>query len=286
MFDKALGEERITMRTWLHTSLLIAGALTLFGQTIALPAHADDPKAREIMKKVLDRDTGDHSSMDMEMQLIDKNDSVRTREIRTFGMDVGKDEYSVMFFLSPADTKNTAFLTYDYDDEDKDDDQWLYLPALGKEKRIAASDKASSFMGSDLSNADFTKRKVKNYDYELLDENAQVDGQPAWKIKSTPRTKEEIEETGVVEAIVWVDKNNYMVLQSVQRLDKPGRTKYMKAFKIEQIDGIWVAREMRVFTKKGNTKVHSTVLLFRDIKFNQPDVTEDLFTIRRLKKGL
>jgi len=266
-------------------SLLIAGALALFGQTIALPAHADDPKAREIMKKVLDRDTGDHSSMEMEMQLIDKNNSVRTREIRTFGMDVGEDEYSVMFFLSPADTKNTAFLTYDYDDEDKDDDQWLYLPALGKEKRIAASDKASSFMGSDLSNADFTKRKAKNYNYDLLEET-EVDGQPVWKIKSVPRTKEEIEETGVEEAIVWVRKDNYMVVQSVQRLDKPGRTKYMKAFNIEQIDGIWVAQELRVFTKKGNTKVHSTVLLLRNIKFNQPDVTEDLFTIRRLKKGL
>jgi hypothetical protein len=271
-----------------RSALLLPLVLLLLALNLSLPDSAraeEELTARDIMQRVIDRDTGNKSIMDMEMQLIDKNNKVRTREIRSFGLDQGEDDWGVMFFLSPADTKNTGFLTYDYYDDTKDDDQWLYLPALGKEKRIASNDKSSSFMGSDLTNADFIKRKTKNYDYELLGEE-EVAGQPVWKIKSTPRTEEEIKETGVLESISWIRKDNYMSIQSVQRLKKKGRTKYFKAMKIEQIDGIWVARELRVFTKKGNVKSHSTILRFKNIQFNQDSVTEDMFTVRRLKKGL
>jgi hypothetical protein len=156
---------------------------------------------------------------------------------------------------------------------------------LGKEKRIASNDKSSSFMGSDLTNADFIKRKTKNYDYELLGEE-EVGEHAVWKIKATPRTEKEIKETGVLESIAWIRKDNYVSIQSVQRLEKKGRTKYFKAMNIEQIDGIWVAKELRVFTKKGNVKSHSTIIRFTNIQFNQETVTEDIFTVRRLKKGL
>ena len=64
--------------------------------------------------------------------------SRRTRKIRSYRMDKGEDEQSIMFFMEPADVKDTGFLTYDYDDIDRDDDQWLYLPALKKSKRIAS----------------------------------------------------------------------------------------------------------------------------------------------------
>ena len=105
---------------------------------------------REIAQRVHDRDDGKTLSQDMTMILIDKNGKKRVRKIKTFSKDFGKDTYRIMFFLSPADVKDTAFLTYDYDDPNKDDDQWLYLPALKKVKRIPTSDKSSSFMGSDF----------------------------------------------------------------------------------------------------------------------------------------
>ena len=100
----------------------------------------------EIMQKVLDRDDGDNIITNMQMQLIDRNGHKRVRDMKTFSKDVGEDEKKLIFFLSPSDVKNTAFLTFDYANEDKDDDQWLYLPALNKTKRIPASHKDSSFM--------------------------------------------------------------------------------------------------------------------------------------------
>ena len=74
---------------------------------------------------------------------------------------------------------DTGFLTYDYDDPVRDDDQWLYLPALKKTKRIATGDKSGSFMGSDFSYADLTSRELDRYDFRLM-KQAEVNGVAVW----------------------------------------------------------------------------------------------------------
>ena len=104
------------------------------------------------------------------MILLDKKGEKRIRKLKTFGGKKGKDTLSLMFFLSPADVKNTGFLTYDYNESGKDDDQWLYLPALRKTKRIAVGDKSGSFMGSDLNFSDMTTPDLDLYDYTLMKE--------------------------------------------------------------------------------------------------------------------
>ena len=127
-------------------------------------------EAREIMQKVIDRDDGDNIITTMQMQLIDKNGHKRVRDMKTFSKDKGKDTLKLIFFLSPSDVKNTAFLTYDYNDDEKDDDQWLYLPALNKIKRIPASDKDSSFMGSDFTYFDMTEPNLNDFNFKILKE--------------------------------------------------------------------------------------------------------------------
>ena len=158
-------------------------------------AIADDPKAREIMQKVDARDDGDNLHTDMEMILIDKKGKKRIRRIKSFTKDKGEDTMRLMFFLKPADVKDTGFLTYDYDDAERDDDQWLYLPALRKTKRIASSDKTSAFMGSDFSYADMTKRQLENYHFTLLKES-KVGDHEVWLIQSIPINKRVINQYG------------------------------------------------------------------------------------------
>ena len=88
---------------------------------LAATAAADSLGAREIVQRAKDRDEGNPSIVDVEMILIDKSGKKRLREIRAFGIDRGEDELQLLFFLSPADLKDTGFLTYDYDESGKDD---------------------------------------------------------------------------------------------------------------------------------------------------------------------
>ena len=250
----------------------------------ALAAGADDPKARAIMEKVDARDDGDRQTADMQMTLIDKNGNQRKRSIHSFSKDMGEDTYRLMFFIEPADVRDTGFLTYDYDDPNRDDDQWLYLPALRKTKRIASSDKSGSFMGSDLSYADMTSRNLDDYDFTLKKE-MEVKGHPVWLIESIPRNKKVIKETGYTKSLLFVRQDNYYVIRGIHWVKDGGYLKYIDTRTLEQIDGVWVGTEMHITKKKGKKMAHKTELYWRNVRFNQ-DLADDLFTIRRLEKGL
>jgi len=258
--------------------LLGVGA-TLLTSTVM----ADDVNARAIMNKVDARDDGTTLEQDMLMILIDKNGNQRTRDLKSYGKDFGADEHRTLFFKSPADVKNTAFLTYDYDDSAQDDDQWLYLPALKKVKRIPSTDKSSSFMGSDFSYFDMTDRDLEDYDFKILKET-KVRGHDAWMIQSTPRNQKVIDESGYKKTIAIVRKDNYMVVRAINFLTN-GKKKYLDLKEIHEEQGIWLVDEMTMTTKKGNRTLHKTILTFSNTTLNG-SINDNVFTTRRLEKGL
>ena len=258
---------------------------TLFSGVFVLPKKVLALTGREIMEKVNARDTGDRSITEMEMILIDKKGKKRVRKLKTYSLEQGKHSKSLMFFISPADVKNTGFLTYDYDESGKDDDQWLFLPALKKTKRIAASNKSGSFMGSDLNYSDMTSPDLDLYDYTLMKET-EVKGQKVWQIKAVPKTKDEAKKSGYSKSVVFIRQDNYVMIRGVRWVHKKKRNKYLDVRKLEKIDGIWVSTEMHVTTKSGKKTLHKTILKQKNVHFNQDEVNEDLFSIRRLEKGL
>jgi len=240
--------------------------------------------AQEIAQKVHDRDDGDNSISNMKMILIDKSGKKRIRDLKTFIKDKGEDTLKLMFFLTPADVKNTAFLTYDYEDSSKDDDQWLYLPALQKVKRIASSDKSSSFMGSDFTYSDMTSRNVEDYNYKIMKET-KVGGHKVWQMLVTPKSEKTVEETGYTKSIVFVRQDNFVIIQALNYIKAGKKLKYMQVKGLQKIDGIWTATEMQMVTKKGKKMLHKTIFKFSDIKYNQ-GLEESLFTTRTLERGL
>ena len=239
---------------------------------------------REIMEKVNARDVGDRYTGEREMILIDKKGKKRIRKLKTFGGKKGKDTLSLMFFLSPADVKNTGFLTYDYKESGKDDDQWLFLPALRKTKRITSGDKSGSFMGSDLNYSDMTTPDINLYDYTLMKET-EVRGEKVWQIKAVPKSKDEAKKSGYSKSVIFIRQDNYVMIRAVRWVHKKRRNKYIDVKKLEMIDGIWVSTEMHVTTKTGKKTLHKTILIENNIRFNQDEVNADLFTVRRLEKG-
>ncbi len=241
------------------------------------------PSGLEIMQQVNDRDDGDNMVAETEMILIDKKGKQRIRKTKRYDQDRGEDTYSLTFFLSPSDVKNTGFLTYDYDESGKDDDQWLYLPALRKTKRIANDDKSGSFMGSDFNYSDMTERDLNDYTFEVMKET-EVRGNPVWQINATPKDKSVIKETGYRKSILFVDQEKMMVIRGLHWLEKKGKLRYFDITKLDQIDGIWTATEMTMTTKQGKQTEHKTILRSKNIRYGQ-DLAENLFTTRRLEQG-
>ena len=245
--------------------------------------------AREIMDLVDSREDGVSSSATMTMVLIDSKGKKRTRTMKTFSKEV--DEYithSATFFLTPSDVKNTAFLTYDYSGENKDDDQWMYLPALKKTKRIPSSDKDASFMGSDFSYSDMTDKELDDYDYTVIKETSikRKDAKvPVWVVESVPRTQKTIDETGYKKSTLYIRKDNYVLVRAKFYLQKANRVKYLDVRKLEKINGIWVPTQTTMTTKQGKKTLHKTILMQTDMKINI-DISNDIFTIRAIEKGL
>ena len=258
------------LKTLLIASLTLSSLFAITGQ--------------EIAQKVHDRDEGDNSTSKMKMILIDKNGKKRIRDLKTFTKEKGDDTLKLMFFLTPADVKNTSFLTYDYEDSSKDDDQWLYLPELQKVKRIASSDKSSSFMGSDFTYSDMTSRNVEDYTYKIMKET-KVGGHKVWQMLVTPKSEETVDETGYTKSIVFVRQDNFVIVQALNYIKAGKKLKYMQVKELKLIDGIWTPTEMQMVTKKGKKTLHKTIFKFSEIKYNQ-DLDESMFTTRTLERGL
>lgn len=260
----------------------VATALTAVLLAAPLPVMA--ATARQIMEKVDARDDGDNMTADQEMILIDKNDHRRVRRMKFFSKDKGSDILKLMFFTTPADVRETGFLTYDYYAGDRDDDQWLYLPELRKVKRIASSDKSSAFMGSDFSYSDMTKRVLDEWRYRLLKE-VEVRGNPCWLVEAVPVDKTIEDRYGYTKSVLFVRQDIFMVVRAVHWIAEGGKIKYLDNSKIEQIDGIWVASEIKVKTVRNRKTLHRTVFKRQNVRFGQ-DIDKSLFTTRRLEKGL
>ncbi len=266
----------------LVTSLLIIFALAVFST-----CFADDPEARLIMEQVNERDDGDNHTSDMTMILMDSKKNKRVRLLKVFSKDKGDDKQSLMFFLHPSDVKDTGFLTHDFDDPLKDDNQWLYMPALKKTKRIATSDKSGSFMGSDMNYSDMSQKELIEYDFKFYEKGKQkkVGNADTWVIWCIPRSKQIAKKTGYRKALVFVRQDNFVVTRTLAWEDGSQHLKYFDVQKLVKIDGIWVATQVAITRKKGKALVHKTILTMANVRFNQ-DLSESLFTIRKMENGL
>ncbi|MCP4114001.1 MAG: outer membrane lipoprotein-sorting protein [Desulfobacteraceae bacterium] len=245
---------------------------------------ADQPEARRIMEKVEAVDDGDNRTADMLMILTDKKGAKRKKYFKTFSKEYGEDSKQLMIIDRPANIRNSGFLTFDYDNPDQDDDQWLYLPSLGRPKRIATGDKDGSFMGSDLNYSDMASRELEDYDYRILKEMTLKD-EKVWLIESLPRSEKVIDETGYRKLILAVRQDIYLVSRIKAWPAKGNYVKITDFSNLEEVDGILVHKDVRVIKKAGKSITHKTQLLLSDIKFNQ-DLSDDFFTLRRLEKGL
>ncbi len=231
----------------------------------------------DIMKKVYNRKSPKDMEATLTMTLINSNGSKRVRTIKQFIKDFGKVEKKIMFFIAPADVRNTSFMNWSYDDPKKDDDQWIYLPALKKVKRISSDSKGDYFMGSDFTYDDLGDRNPEEDNHKII-KTEKIDGLNCYVVESTPKDEDYM----YSKTITWVVKDRWYGLKK-KFYDEDGE--YLKTLtlkKADNIKGYWIIVKVEMKNKQKN---HSTIMHLTNIKIDT-GIPARKFTERMMKRGL
>ena len=171
---------------------------------VSLPAETPEEKGLAIAQEADRRDSGFRNyTNDVRMILKNKQGQESVREIRSRTLEVdGDGDKSLTIFDQPRDVKGTALLSFTH--KTGPDDQWLYLPALKRVKRIASDNKSGPFMGSEFAYEDITSQEVDKYTYKFLRDDT-LDGLKVFVLERYPIDKK----SGYTRQIVWLDQENY-----------------------------------------------------------------------------
>ncbi|MDH7598662.1 MAG: outer membrane lipoprotein-sorting protein [Sedimentisphaerales bacterium] len=215
---------------------------------------------------------GDDGRARVTMTITDKQGRKKTRQFVILRKDIkdGADQMYFVYFQSPSEVRRMAYLVHKH--VDKDDDRWLYLPALGLERRIAAGDKRTSFVGSDFMYEDVSGRSLREDVHELADANERF-----YKIKNTPKDPQGVEFSYY---LVGIDKSTFVPVR-MQYYDKAGKPyRVIEALKIERIqDFPTVVRSVARDLVTGS----QTEMEFSDIRYNI-GLSDEVFTNRSFSR--
>ena len=243
---------------------------------IASSAFASDDEGLRIATEVDRRDQGfGDSTSTMTMKLFDQYGNTTSRSIRTKTLErSGEGDMSLVIFDTPKDVKGTAFLSHTK--KIGSDDQWLYLPALKRVKRIASSNQAGPFMGSEFAYEDINSQEIEKYKYKYIRSEKYL-GMDCYVVSYDPVEKK----SGYSEQITWIDKKAYRV-HKVEYFDRKksllktltfdGYRKYSGKF--------WRANKYTMINHQTGKK---TILEFSDWQFKNGLTVKD-FNKKALKK--
>jgi len=235
-----------------------------------------------VARQIDARDTGRDSRLTMTMRLADRQGRTRERSlvITTLAAAGDRGDRVLVRFLAPADIKGTGFLVWEH--ARQQDERFLFLPALGRVRRIAGAEAQESFVGSDLSYEDIGGRKLSDYTYRMLDAaaawtDAQGTRHPAWRIESVakaagaryPRVQSLVRKDAfvIVEAQVFNKRGEQEKQYTVSRLERPG--------------GVWTVMDATMANQATRTR---TTLVVTEARYNT-GLTEAAFSRRELEQA-
>lgn len=222
----------------------------------------------------------------LKMVLTNKSNKQRTRSVQWIADDSDPiNRKSLVRFLSPRDIKNTGLLTIENDLNN--DDRWLYLPALRKIRRISATDKTDSFMGTDFSYEDFEildgVNGSKKRQYQLLKEELK-NGTDCYVIEAITTDPIELEISAYSKRHIWIRKDNFVKTYETFYDQSDNLIKILDQQDIHLVNGsetIWRSHQFEMTTLKTG---HKTTLIFDQLLIDQP-LAENTFTKRFLQRG-
>ncbi len=215
---------------------------------------------------------GDDGRAQVSMSITDKQGRKRARRFSVLRYDVGTgdgDQKFYIYFHRPADVNKTVFMVWKH--IDKDDDRWLYLPALDLVKRIAASDERTSFVGSDFFYEDVSGRNISEDNHELMETTNNY-----YVLKSTPKKPDEVVFSYFKS---WIHRKTFLPVKIEYYDKKDNKYRVYEALKVDAIEGFQTVTQSRM--KDLRTR-GETVISYNKVKYNV-GLPDNIFTERHLR---
>lgn len=244
----------------------------------AFDENIADPIAKglAISQEAVRRDTGfDNYTVSFEMVLRNRHGAENRRNLRSKVLEKITDgDWSLIVFDNPRAVKGTALLSYTH--KHSDDDQWLFLPAAKRVKRIASSNKSGPFMGSEFAFEDLASQEIEKYDYKYIRDD-EIDGKAMFVIERDPIDPK----SGYSWQVVWMDKEEF-IPHKIEFYDR--KKSHLKTLTFagyqQYLEQYWRADQMVMVNHQTGK---STDLLWSNYQFRQ-QLTENEFTKEALKR--
>jgi outer membrane lipoprotein-sorting protein len=229
--------------------------------------------ARQVVEEAQRRTDAKSQRYEGVLQVFDSKGKVSDKRWTLERIGAHGNSRMVLRFTTPAEVKGVALLVVNH--PDRASDQWMWTPAIERDRRIALQDRSTRFFGTDFSFEDLEERDVDQYDYSLLGDDT-IDGVPAWKIQSLPKQGKSSQYT---KSVVWVRKDNYAFarIESYVREEAVRRLNYGD---IQNVQGIWTARQLEMTDLRRGSR---TRLTLDKLQYNVPMKEED-FTLQAIRR--
>ncbi len=237
------------------------------------PASVDHSDARGIMVEAQRRSDAKFYRYDGVLQSFDAKDRVTEKRWTLDQQGSHGRSKVVVRFTSPPEVKGVALLIHNH--PERASDQWMWTPAIERDRRIAMQDRSTRFFGTDFSFEDMEERDVDQYDYSLLSSET-LDGAACWKIQSVPKQSRTSQYT---RSIVWVRKDNFVVVR-LDNFVKDDVIRRLTFTAIENIQGYWTAKQLEMSDLPRHTR---TRLTLDQVKYNAP-MKDDEFTLQAIRR--
>jgi hypothetical protein len=248
-------------------------------RVVGVTEQAESATPDWVARQIELRDTGKDSRGEMRMRLFDRQGRMRERVLTLLARRTASGDQTLVRFTYPNDIKNTGFLVWEH--PGADDERFLYLPALGRVRRIAGAEKQESFVGSDLSYEDIGGRDVADYTYAFADPNATWTGpdgsrHPAWSLESRAKDTK----ADYPRSVSLVRKDSFVIVHADIYNPRNERVKIFDVKRLERVDGIWSVLSLAVVNERDKTR---TELETTSIRYNV-GLTDRDFSRRELEQ--
>jgi len=268
-----------------YSALAIVAAVFASGSALAAEKlSASGLTGRQIAENVDARDRGDEVRQDLIMTLTDPSGSSRVRETVFLAKNEDGVRKSVIYFKTPSKLKGTGFLTYDYEAAAAEDDQWLYLPATGRARRISAGNRGDYFLATDFTYEDIKKQTTLSLDdftfeYAGVEE---INGYPLLIIEAKPNDAKTADELGYGRVRLAVDEGAWLAIRAEYWDTNLNPLKTVRLYDIAVVQGVITPH--RIIAENHKTG-HKTEFKLENVNYSAK-VDNDLFTESAMRQGL